>query len=423
MKVFWAWQSDHPGRISRFVIREALKQAIEHLKDTPDIDEPDEEARRRDLHLDHDTEGNTGSPSVGDTILQKIAASTVVVCDVTPVGSAPPIQTSEGEKPGRPLMNPNVAIELGYAMGKLSDSAVIGVMNLAFGSTESLPFDIKHKKWPVMYRLVEAAQKPEIEEQIKVLRAEFIKRLSGFLKVDKVETVFPEVQPLIGKGLFFADGEILAVQRKNPISNGQPINFTFPHRSFLYLRMIPKTLLVRPLAVQTIMDTMRRYGTFGVPVGALMQENAYGAAMSSLNLHLMSIDSMTQYFRNGEVWGINGHVIRQGERTDENWVPARTIEDTMITGLAVYCEYMEQHSHVKPPITVEAGIVGVKNRRLTIDGGIVGNMGKMYEDDVIYRTTLPDFAPATQDAFLKEFFTRVHDNTGIPRPQGLHGRW
>jgi hypothetical protein len=320
-------------------------------------------------------------------------------------------------------MNPNVAIELGYAMGKLGDAAVIGVMNLAFGGTDTLPFDIKHKKWPVMYRLVEGAQKPEIKEQIEVLRAEFIKRLHGFLKVDKAEVAFPETQPLIGKGLFFTEGETLSVQRNNPISNGQPLNFTFPHRAFLYLRMIPKTPLVRPLAVQTIMGTMGRYGTFGIPVGALMQENAYGAAMSSLNLHFVSIDSMTQYFRNGEIWGINGDVIRQGERTDENWVPARAIEDTMITSLSLYCEYMDKHSNVTPPITVEAGIVGVKNRKLTIDGVIFGNMGKMYEDDVIYRATLPDFAPATQDAFLKEFFRRVHDNTGIPRTQGLHGRW
>lgn len=254
MKVFWAWQSDHPGEISRYVIREALKQAIEHLKETPDIEEPPEEARRRDLHLDHDTEGMTGMPSVGDAILAKIAGSTVVVCDVTPVGTTPPIPCNEGDKPGRPLMNPNVAIELGYAIGKLGDAAVIGVMNLAFGGTDTLPFDIKHKKWPVMYSLVEGSTKPEIEAQIAVLRAEFIKRLRGFLKVEKADTVFPEAQPLIGKALFFSDGETLSVQRNNPISNGHPLNFTFFRRSLLYLRMIPKTPLPRPLTAEFILS-------------------------------------------------------------------------------------------------------------------------------------------------------------------------
>lgn len=154
-----------------------------------------------------------------------------------------------------------------------------------------------------------------------------------------------------------------------------------------------------------------------------MQENAYGAAMSTLNIHDLTIDSMTQYFRNGEIWGINADVIRQGERQDENWVPARAIEDTMITSLSVYCEFMQLHSNVKPPITAEAGIVGAKNRRLVYDGGLLSSQGKMYEDEVIYRATLPDFDPATQDAFLKEFFRRVHDNSGVARPDKLHGRW
>ena len=37
MKVFWAWQSDHPREISRDVIRAALEAAIEHLKQERDV--------------------------------------------------------------------------------------------------------------------------------------------------------------------------------------------------------------------------------------------------------------------------------------------------------------------------------------------------------------------------------------------------
>jgi hypothetical protein len=32
MKVFWSWQSDHPGRVSRHFVREALEKAISELK-------------------------------------------------------------------------------------------------------------------------------------------------------------------------------------------------------------------------------------------------------------------------------------------------------------------------------------------------------------------------------------------------------
>ncbi|CAL74726.1 hypothetical protein BRADO0803 [Bradyrhizobium sp. ORS 278] len=86
-----------PGRIARFVIRDALDEAIQELKETPDVDEPPDEARRADLHLDHDTKDVTGMPSVADTILDEIAAATVFVGDVTPVGAGPAIQTPQGE--------------------------------------------------------------------------------------------------------------------------------------------------------------------------------------------------------------------------------------------------------------------------------------------------------------------------------------
>ncbi len=76
MKVFWAWQSDHPREISRDVIRTALEGAIEHLKQERDVVEAPEESRS-DLHLDHDTKGITGSPDVARSILEKIQACTV----------------------------------------------------------------------------------------------------------------------------------------------------------------------------------------------------------------------------------------------------------------------------------------------------------------------------------------------------------
>jgi hypothetical protein len=53
MKVFWAWQADLPGKIARHFVREALEEAIDELKQPRDIEEPPEESRRNDLHLDH----------------------------------------------------------------------------------------------------------------------------------------------------------------------------------------------------------------------------------------------------------------------------------------------------------------------------------------------------------------------------------
>jgi hypothetical protein len=86
MKVFWAWQADLPGKISRHFIRSALEEAIDRLKQPRDIEEPPEQSRRDRLHLDHDTKGLKGAPEIAHEIFKKIDTATVVVADVTPIG-------------------------------------------------------------------------------------------------------------------------------------------------------------------------------------------------------------------------------------------------------------------------------------------------------------------------------------------------
>ena len=55
------WQSDTPGKTGRFLVRDALQEAIEQLKEAPDIEEPTAQANREALHHDHDVKGVTAS--------------------------------------------------------------------------------------------------------------------------------------------------------------------------------------------------------------------------------------------------------------------------------------------------------------------------------------------------------------------------
>ena len=68
MKIFWSWQSDTDGRIGRFLVRDALRDAVGGLKESLEIDEPVRDA----LHIDHDIQGVSGSPDLVPTILAKI---------------------------------------------------------------------------------------------------------------------------------------------------------------------------------------------------------------------------------------------------------------------------------------------------------------------------------------------------------------
>ncbi|CDN11831.1 MAG: hypothetical protein HRU34_00290 [Richelia sp.] len=87
--------------------------------------------------LDRDTRGVPGSPDIANTIFDKIEQAQVFVCDVSIIN-----QNSEY----RATPNPNVLIELGYAVKTLGWGKIIIVINTAFGTIEELPFDIRMRR-------------------------------------------------------------------------------------------------------------------------------------------------------------------------------------------------------------------------------------------------------------------------------------
>ena len=299
MKVFWAWQSDHPRAISRDVVRTALEAAIEHLKAENELIEAPDESRG-DLHLDHDTKGLTGSPDVARSILEKIQACTVFVGDITPVGKTPDVEGNEGVKPGRPLVNSNVAIEYGFALRKLTDSAVIGVLNEAFGSPQDLPFDIIHKRWPVRYRLVEGATKPEIDAERAKLRVQFIAALRGFLDRPEPEVSVgpPEVPHGLGAPFYFQDKEKLGH------CNRLDGEVEMPFRDVLYMRLIPQVPPKRPVPEDVMLKKTYPFGAMGSPGPIIPIANKYGAMCFAPAGNTRNVDALTQYFHTGEVWAL-----------------------------------------------------------------------------------------------------------------------
>ncbi|WP_377810603.1 hypothetical protein ABNQ38_33550 [Azospirillum sp. A29] len=190
MKIFWTWQSDTPGPTGRFLIKGALKDAIELLKSDTEITEPTQQDNRDEMHLDHDRQNVLGSPDLAALIMEKIAESTVVVADVTPVGFAiAKPGDDQAEKPPKPksMINSNVAIEVGFALGKHGDECLVMVVNAHYAGGkkefkhESLPFDLRHKAGAVIYDLPPDADSEAIKGQRKQLAKEFKDILKAYL--------------------------------------------------------------------------------------------------------------------------------------------------------------------------------------------------------------------------------------------------
>lgn len=127
--VFYSWQSDLPNKTNRGFIQQALENAASRIvKDTSVEVEP---------VIDRDTQGIAGSPDIATTIFSKIAASDIFVADISIINQ----NTDSRHTP-----NPNVLIELGYALRSLGFERVILTFNLAYGKLESLPFDLRMRR-------------------------------------------------------------------------------------------------------------------------------------------------------------------------------------------------------------------------------------------------------------------------------------
>ena len=124
----------------RYLIRDAANEAVKRIgKDAEIEDSP---------RLDHDTQDVSGTPEIAGTIYRKIQDSGIFLADLTFVGS-----TDLLENRRKLLPNPNVTLELGYAARSVGWERIICVMNTAFGPAEELIFDLRHRRWPICYKL------------------------------------------------------------------------------------------------------------------------------------------------------------------------------------------------------------------------------------------------------------------------------
>lgn len=126
--IFYSWESDLPNNTNRGFIQGALEKAIKGLNKLSTIE--------LEAAIDRDTLGLPGSPDITESIFRKIDESIAFVCDVSIISGETKKHTP----------NPNVLIELGYAIKALTWDNIIMVTNTHFGKIEELPFDLRGKR-------------------------------------------------------------------------------------------------------------------------------------------------------------------------------------------------------------------------------------------------------------------------------------
>jgi hypothetical protein len=159
--VFYSWQSDFKPTNHNF-ISDALDRAVKKLTQA-----------ELDIAIDRDTQNMPGSPNISQAIFQKIEMSDAFVCDASIINLEATLRDGRSM---RPVPNPNVLIELGYAIRVLGWERIVVIVNEAWGDVTMLPFDINRQR-ALRYNLPLGTEKAEARKSFVEGLSEAITRL------------------------------------------------------------------------------------------------------------------------------------------------------------------------------------------------------------------------------------------------------
>jgi hypothetical protein len=422
MKVFWSWQSDTPGKIGRHFVRDTLNAAIEQLKEASDVEEPTERETRSAMHLDQDRKGISGSPDLARVILEKIEQSAVFVADVTSVGVVP---SKKQTPPPKKLINPNVAIEIGYALHALSDRALLMVMNEHYGGRADLPFDLQSKAGPIMFNLPPDADTQTIIAAARQLTARFVEALEPFIG-QHAETVrqqrpFPQAEAKDGPARFRASGEALGIREgAGFLDAGAGNSISLAPGSAVWLRVMSpfdpgktwasfelRAALNQGINLPTLLGPANGAHT-------LRAEDGVGTCIiNSAEEH--QTDFVAFAFKSGEVWAISTYPLR----TNPDDLFVVVIEQMLTETLPVFAQFLTTLG-MRSPYRWVAGLAGVRGRQLEypVAPGRMRIPGwgshKCVSEHIISEGSY-DTVQSPTNALLP-FFNEIYEKCGIERP-------
>ena len=415
MKVFWSWQGDHPGKISRHFVRDALDAAIKELNEDPNILEPD-----REVELDHDRKGVPGSPDLARTILDKISKCSVFVADVTPVGAVddePPIV-----RPAKRLINSNVAIELGFALGSFGDSCLIMLMNEHYGTRTDLPFDLAHKAGPIVYRLAPDAIKEKAETAKRDLTNKLKIALREILDSAQLKNAnaFVPTPSIEGDRSRYFDLNQPLIERQGHEDGTHP--YHVPQTPLFYLRVMPsqqvpklKRADAREMIRTAPQDLPPLYYQFD---STIIEQNQFGViSCCTASQGNMVLDAV-QLFLEKEIWGFNALLLEPRENKPVG-IPSLAIEQSFSYSLPRYLKFATDKLGLQPPFRLEAGATGIRGYRIFLPHSYWSEP-IIQDNDVIWEGVIDNLESESIDKILLDIFETFFDAAGEKRPEGLY---
>lgn len=341
--VFFSWQSDLPNNIGRNFIHSSLVAALKVVNDKGVV----EDSVRPSLEVDHDTKDVPGSPELVNTIFSKIDECSVFVPDLTFVSA-----TADDV---RRVSNPNVLIELGWAAKSVGFERFLPIQNVAFGRPEDhLPFDLRHRRFPLTYELPVDAPPEKRSSEKKQLISKIVQAL-GMFDFDisnQIESSDEAEQPVYLSSSFLNDGDILATSKDEYEDH---VDYYWENGPQIFARLIPQSPVQPPMN----QHRLRREISL-LPLGqwrsARTDSNSHGAV--SYNPRTSgTTNQLSQVFTSGELWGIE----RFGDDVvDRRGIPLPYVCQELSKALNTYSKILKDQLHIDPPHRAIVGLSGIE---------------------------------------------------------------
>lgn len=416
--IFFSWQLDTPPKWGRNFIERALTTAIENLAEDLTVEDA---IRDAGFMVDRDTKGISGSPPIVETIFKKIDGACAFVADATFVGM---------RRDGRPTPNPNVLIEYGWALKSLGYNRTIVIMNTAYGEPDdkTLPFNMKHLRWPIQYHLPEDADDPVKRKVRADLAAILVVALKEIIESNEFKASIPkppevpsfvERQPVDGPARFQKRNEPIGMH-EGFFGYGGNREIFLADAPSMWLRVMPDKQQAGAWAVSELKKKMNEGGRFLLPLGSftnwshIRAPDGFGYIPSMAN-ESPQVPAAILAFKTGEVWSVySGPLLMHSELG--NFEP-----------MFVYCfkqciEFLRDGLSILPPYRWIAGVEGMKGKKLvkvTQRGShyIENSTGPCLEDVVMDAGKLE----SADSIFLglRPFFRKLYDACGAERPDHM----
>jgi hypothetical protein len=410
--IFFSWQADHPSEVCKSVIELALQKALDVLYQSMPI----KESERNEFQIDKDTKGMPGMPEIVATIFRKIDAATMFVADLTFVGK---------RADGRPTPNPNVLIEYGWALRALGFGRMLAVMNSAYGETtaESMPFDMKHLRFPIVYNCAANASPSVINAEVEKLATAFVEAIGNILGSDEFKEgssktserpKFVPLSPKDGMARFREQGESLGVQSSdvlNSFAESLPKPVTLREGSAFWLRVMPVYAPERTWSQPQIMEVVRNSRRILLPLGEGYRNFEFFRAGDGAGTYAKPFSGEEEtraaimVFKTGEVWTIDTYpaqVISKDQRS------ILYPPQYFVHALESIVDFMRRLG-VDGKLRWQAGLEGIKHLRMKTPSG--RSVGHFLNDTVTKDGTLLDGEPP--EVNLKPFFDEIFAEAGI----------